>query len=396
MGKSSDHHSNVEEEFSKLELALNQTAGDTSVCLRLLKKQLAEYDHRNGNLFTHSATSYLRSDMRSAKDTAMELKHVAHQISRSPKPSKTELTSARHVMNETSRTMEALTTTARNYDKENGQSKGIKGTIDTMMGGHHDKDKNEKQSLGGHATGDTHSDKTHSGGLFGGEKDGGHHHKGLSSHADQNGAGIMGSTDTVEGLVQKNLRENFSVKALDHQLSAAEKALSPSMMERAKEAIHDVKDKLKGDKTSPSHGSHAHGSAPVGTHLQGGPTHPDHVHGGGPVGTHLQGGAVGSHAHGGGPVGSHLQGGPTHADHLHGGGPVGTHLQGGAVGSHAHGGGPVGSHLQGGPTHADHLHGGGPVGTHLQGGPVHGGQVAGNPVHGSYQPTHPTGHSTAL
>uniref|UniRef100_M4C6B4 Uncharacterized protein n=1 Tax=Hyaloperonospora arabidopsidis (strain Emoy2) TaxID=559515 RepID=M4C6B4_HYAAE len=258
MVKSSDHHATVEEEFSKLELALNQTAGDTSVCLRLLKKQLSEYDHRNGNIFTHSATSYLRSDMRLAKDTANELKHVAHQISHSPKPSKSEVASARHSMNETSRVMEALTTTARNYDKENGQSKGIKGTIDTMIGGHHDKDEHEK-----------HEDKKH-GGLFGDKKEG--HHGGLSSHADKNGGGIMGTTETVEGLVQKNLRENFNTKALDHQISVAEKALSPSIMERAKEAIHDVKDKLKGDKTSPTHGPHGHGEhghgGSAGTHLR--------------------------------------------------------------------------------------------------------------------------------
>ncbi|CAI5741915.1 unnamed protein product [Hyaloperonospora brassicae] len=278
-----DHHFTVEEEFSKLELVLNQAAGDTAVCLRLLKKQLSDYDHRNGNIFAHSALSYLRSDMRSAKDTAMHLKNVAHQISHSLKPSKAELIAARHAMNSTTRVMEALTATARNYDKENGQSKGIKGTIDAVLGGRHDKDKHEKHSLFGKETGAAHGkNMAPEGGLFGakregdtthgvlpGEKD--EHHRGFAAAAaDKNGGGIMGTTDTVEVLVKKNLRDNFNLSALDHQISTAEKVLSPSIVERAKEVIHDVKDKLTGDKTSPTHVDHVHGSRHA--------THPSAVH----------------------------------------------------------------------------------------------------------------------
>uniref|UniRef100_M4BE57 Uncharacterized protein n=1 Tax=Hyaloperonospora arabidopsidis (strain Emoy2) TaxID=559515 RepID=M4BE57_HYAAE len=263
-----DHHFTVEEEFSKLELALNQAAGDTAVCLRLLKKQLSDYDHRNGNIFNHSATSYLRSDMRSAKDTAADLKNAAYQINHSLKPSKAELATARHAMNATTRVMEALTATAHNYDKENGQSKGIKGTIDAVLGGHHDKDHHHEKNGTAHEgllkTNGTNMapegglfgatrehDKKH-GGLFG-EKNG---PRGFAAAADKNGGGIMGTTETVEVLVKKNLRDNFNLSALDHQISAAEKVLSPSIVERAKEVIHDVKDKLTGDKSSPTYADH--------------------------------------------------------------------------------------------------------------------------------------------
>ncbi|OWY93753.1 hypothetical protein PHMEG_00036730, partial [Phytophthora megakarya] len=142
MGKSTDR-ATTEEEFVKLEQVLNQTADDTSNCLKLLKKHLNEYDSRNGNHFVNTAYSYMRSDMRTVKDTSMDLKHVAHQINQSHKPSKTEITSARNMMNATAKTMETLKITAHNYDKENGQRAGVKGKIAAAVGGHHD-DKDEK------------------------------------------------------------------------------------------------------------------------------------------------------------------------------------------------------------------------------------------------------------
>ncbi|CAI5747021.1 unnamed protein product [Peronospora destructor] len=238
MSKSADHHAAVEEEFLKLEHVLNQTAGDTSACLKLLKKHLSEYDSRNSNHLSNTATSYMKTDMRIAKDAASSLKHVADEMSKSRASAKTEASSARNMMDATAKAMETLKITARNYDKENKQSKGIKGTIDAAMGGHHNKDKDEKHGLFGKA--DTHK-----------HKDGG-----LLGTKDKNGGGILGSTDTVEGLVEKTLRDNFSLIALDHQITATKKALSPSMMERAKEKMHDVKDKLTGDKTSPTHETH--------------------------------------------------------------------------------------------------------------------------------------------
>ena len=239
----SNHHAAVEDEFLKLEHVLNQTAGDTLACLKLLKKHLVEYDSRNSNHLSNTAKSYMKRDMRLAKDAASSLKHMADEMSKSRTSAKTEVSSTRNMMEAMEKAMETLKVTAHNYDKENKQSKGIKGTIDAAMGGHHHKD-------------EKHDKKHEKHGLFGKEDTHKHKEGGLLGSDDKNGGGILGSTDTVEGLVDKTLRDNFSLTALDHQLTATEKALSPSMMERAKEKMHDVKDKLTGDKTSPTHATH--------------------------------------------------------------------------------------------------------------------------------------------
>lgn len=324
MGKSTEHNV-TQEEFYKLEQVLNQTVDDASNCLKLLKKHLSDYDSRNGNHFVNTASHFMRGDIRTAKDTAMDLKHVAHKINKSHKPSKAEVSSARNMMDATSKAMDTLKITARNYDKENGQSMGVKGRIDAAVGGHHDHDKekheqqhgllgksdkdekdkhegffgkddngkegegglfgksdNDKEREGGGLFGRSEKDKEHEGGLFGKsdkekEHEGGglfgksdkekEHRGGMLDNPDNNGGGIMGSSDTVETLVKKTLRDNFSLNALDQQIKAAEKSLSPSIAERAKpsivdrakEAMHDVKDKLKGDKSSSAHHeSHPH------------------------------------------------------------------------------------------------------------------------------------------
>ncbi|KAE9000086.1 hypothetical protein PF011_g14341, partial [Phytophthora fragariae] len=90
MGKSADHIAAVEKEFASLEQVLVETADDAAACLRLLKKNLSEYDSRHGNHFVDTAKSYMRSDMRNVKDVSADLKHVAHQIKKSHKPSKSE------------------------------------------------------------------------------------------------------------------------------------------------------------------------------------------------------------------------------------------------------------------------------------------------------------------
>ncbi|GMF13940.1 unnamed protein product [Phytophthora lilii] len=280
MGKSDERNVTAEEEFSKLEQVLNQTADDVSNCLKLLKKHLSDYDSRNGNHFINTATSYMRSDMRTAKDTAMDLKHVAHKINKGHKPSKTEVSSARNMMDATEKAMDTLKATARNYDRENGQSMGVMGTVDAAVGGSHHKEKDEKHG-GLFGKEDKKEDEKH-GSLFGKDekenkggvmgKDGNvqhgllgksdqkqdEHRGGLFRNPDNNVGGIIGSTDTVETIVKKTLRDNFSLSALSHQIAAAEKSLSPSIVERAKEAMHEVKDKLKGDKHSegPHHQGH--------------------------------------------------------------------------------------------------------------------------------------------
>merc|ERR1712137_1503301 len=88
----------------------------------------------------------------------------------------------------------------------------------------------------------------HGSGLLG-EKGNAHHH---------DGGGILNGSDTLEQLVKTTLHDNFNVNALDRQIQSAEKSLSssPSFVERVKEVVHEVKDKLKGDKASPTHHGH--------------------------------------------------------------------------------------------------------------------------------------------
>lgn len=284
MGKSNDR--TIEQEFASLEQLLNQTADDAAACLKLLKKRLSEYDSRHGNHFINTATSYMRSDMRTAKDTAMDLKHVAHEIHKSHKSSHAEVSSARNMMDATARAMDLLKTTARNYDQKNGKNTGVKGAIDNVVGkdDHHkesggllgNKDKHDKhdglfgkdkdENRGGGLFGkDKDKEDKHSGGILGmGNKDkedkhsGGILGMGNKDKHDHHGGGILGGSDTVESLVKSTLHENFNLSPLSHQITAADKSLSssPSIVEKAKEAMADVKEKLKGDKTSPTHGDH--------------------------------------------------------------------------------------------------------------------------------------------
>ncbi|KAH7488411.1 hypothetical protein PRIC1_007472 [Phytophthora ramorum] len=304
MGKSNDRNVTAEQEFASLEKVLNQTADDAARCLKLLKSNLSEYDSRHGNHFMNTATSYMRSDMRTAKDTASDLKHVAHEIHKSSQPSESEVVSARNMMGATAKAMDILKTTARNYDQKNGRSKGVKGAVDNVVG-NNDREEDEKHT-GLFGKGDREKDEKHTGlfgkgdkdkeskgglfgksdnkdkdskhtGLFGrSDKDKDDKHTGLFSKGDKNkddnhggllggkadhhhhGGGILGGADTVEELTKTTLRDNFNLSALSHQITIAEKSLSasPSFVERAKEAVNEVKDKLTGDKASPTHDGH--------------------------------------------------------------------------------------------------------------------------------------------
>ncbi|GMF13629.1 unnamed protein product [Phytophthora lilii] len=225
MGKSTDQNAAVEKEFASLQQILIETADDASACLRVLKKNLSEYDSRHGNHVFNTAKSYLRSDIRNAKDISADLKHVTHQIQKSHKPSKFEVNSARNMMNATSRAMDVLKVTARNYDEKNWRSTGVKGAVK-------------------HAVGMNNNGKSDE------------HNRGLLGQEDRHGGGgILGRPDTVEELVKATIRDNFNLNVLSYQITAAEKSLSShSIVARAKEAVHDVKDKLKGDKSSQTYG----------------------------------------------------------------------------------------------------------------------------------------------
>ncbi|OWZ15260.1 hypothetical protein PHMEG_00011138 [Phytophthora megakarya] len=317
MGKSDDRNATIDQEFASLEKVLNQTADDATRCLKLLKKNLSDYDSRHGNHFIHTATSYMRSDMRTAKDTASDLKHVAHKINKSSHPSESEIRDARNIMGATAKAMDILNTTARNYDQNNGRTKGVKGAIDNVVG-NNDKEKHDDQHTGLFGKSEDDRDERRTGlfgkdnkeskgtglfgkdskdkeskrtGLFGksddhenkdsklgglfGKNDKDDKHTGLFNKGDKEenkhggglfggktdhkrGGGILDNSDTVETLVKSTLRENFNLSALSHQITITEKSLSssPSFVERAKDAVHEVKEKFKGDKSSPTHDHH--------------------------------------------------------------------------------------------------------------------------------------------
>ncbi|CAH0485235.1 unnamed protein product [Peronospora farinosa] len=106
-------------EFFKLEILLIQTADETADCLKILKSNLGEYDKRHGLLFLNTSKSFVRRDIRFAKDTASELKHIAEQIAKSKHPSKGMIAVARRTVNEIFDALCELRTTARLYDRKN-------------------------------------------------------------------------------------------------------------------------------------------------------------------------------------------------------------------------------------------------------------------------------------
>ncbi|TDH71281.1 uncharacterized protein CCR75_004663 [Bremia lactucae] len=203
----------VQKEFSSLILVLDQASDDVVQCLKKLKKKLAEYDFRHNNSFLSSAKSYMHSDIRFAKDISSELKSVAHQISKSDIYSKFEVELARNSMNATANAMEVLTTKSRIYDETDGRATGVKGIIQNIMGGAHKKDDKSEDNL-----------------------------------MLDNQVGI--SPDTVETLVESTLLNGFDLKGLIEQINAAERTLVPSVIERANEAMDDVREAFKADEPS--------------------------------------------------------------------------------------------------------------------------------------------------
>ncbi|KAE9335089.1 hypothetical protein PF008_g13653 [Phytophthora fragariae] len=185
----------------------------------------------------------MRSDIRVAKDLASDLRHVGTRIRKSKSPTESEINAARISMNETAEAMNDLKKAGRVYDQNNGMSGGTSGIMDNLLGG---KDENEKETKGGlfgKSNESTPSNKS-KGGLFG---------AGDKNIESRSSGGTLKSADTVEAVVWSTLRDSFSgFSALENQILATETTLSPSLAERAKEAVVDVANKLVGDSsTSP-------------------------------------------------------------------------------------------------------------------------------------------------
>ncbi|ETI32784.1 hypothetical protein L917_19611 [Phytophthora nicotianae] len=234
MGKTTKRNVAVAREFSKLEMLLLQTASDTLKCLKILKRNLGKYDRRHGLYFRNTSKYFMRNDIRVAKDTTTDLRHVAKRIKRSKSPTASEINAARISMNATADAMNDLKQAGRIFDQNNGASGGVTGIIDNILNGNNNEE-NANQPNGGHDDKNPENQKPKRG-LFGRKK----------------GGGFLKASDTVEAVVKSTLNDSFGgFAALKQQITLTENALSPSIATRAKDAVVDVASKIVGD-SSPS------------------------------------------------------------------------------------------------------------------------------------------------
>lgn len=79
MGKSTNNALS-EQEFTKLQAQLHQSAQDTLSYLEALKRNLGEYDHKYHLHHSNSATSFFEDGLDHAKEAVKQLRHVADHI----------------------------------------------------------------------------------------------------------------------------------------------------------------------------------------------------------------------------------------------------------------------------------------------------------------------------
>ncbi|KAI9911903.1 hypothetical protein PsorP6_009022 [Peronosclerospora sorghi] len=198
-------------EFLKLELFLLHTADDAVECIETLEANLAAFDTRRGLNFMNASKCFMNDCICEAKDAALNLRHVSHQIAKCKFPSESEIAAARNMMSAASNAMDGLKKVARAYDELNGKSNGITRIIDNVLAAQYDKKRKDDQD-----------------------------------------SSMLTSANTVEIVVKSTLRNTFSgFSALKHQISTAERSLSLSVVQRAKQVVGDVVVKLKGGTHSP-------------------------------------------------------------------------------------------------------------------------------------------------
>ncbi|RQM16385.1 hypothetical protein DD237_005956 [Peronospora effusa] len=229
MGKSTmELDITAEKEFASLAQVLTITADDAVKCLKTLKNNLSEYDSQHGNHLLHTARLHMRSDIRHAKDVSADLKSVARQIHESHKPSKEGVASARTAMNAVTLAMDVLIVTAQRYDEKHSHSSDVKGAMKSAVNGKDEMEKDVQRDVFGNS----------------------------NYQAGHQGGCVLSNLVTVEMVVKRTLSDNFNLNVLSHQITAAEKSLSSySIVERAKEAVNDVKEKLTGN-SSPTYAGH--------------------------------------------------------------------------------------------------------------------------------------------
>ncbi|ETK85312.1 hypothetical protein F441_05448 [Phytophthora nicotianae CJ01A1] len=219
MGKATPLNDTVEQEFAKLEQLLIQTADEAFSCLKALKNNLSEYDKRHGLLFLNTSRSFMRCDIRAAKDKAAELKHVAYHINKSERPSESEITATRSKIHEVSDAMLHLKQTARAYDRKNH--------LESLSELKAEERRSNPEFSKSESEGSWFSEDTSS---------------------DRSGNAIRGATDRVEIVLKSTIRHNFSgFSALKHQVSVAEEALSPSIVDHVMNTMASMSKSLKGE-----------------------------------------------------------------------------------------------------------------------------------------------------
>ncbi|GMF32269.1 unnamed protein product [Phytophthora fragariaefolia] len=115
MGKSSTN-AMTEQEFTKLQAQLHQSAQDSLSYLEALKRNLGEYDHKYHLHHSSSATSFFDDGLDHAKEAVKQLRHVADHIRKDAGVA--EVDTARSAMEQAFNALADLHKVANAFDTE--------------------------------------------------------------------------------------------------------------------------------------------------------------------------------------------------------------------------------------------------------------------------------------
>ncbi|GMF22721.1 unnamed protein product [Phytophthora lilii] len=115
MGKSTNN-ALAEQEFTKLQAQLHQSAQDTLTYLEALKHSLGEYDHKYHLHLSSSATSFFDDGLDHAKEAVKQLRHTADHIRK--ESGAAEVNAARGAMEQAFNALADLHKVANAFDTE--------------------------------------------------------------------------------------------------------------------------------------------------------------------------------------------------------------------------------------------------------------------------------------
>ncbi|EGZ17209.1 hypothetical protein PHYSODRAFT_501916 [Phytophthora sojae] len=105
-----------EQEFTKLQAQLHQSAQDTWSYLEALKANLGEYDHKHHLHLSSSATSFFNDGLDHAKEAVKQLRHVADHIRK--EAGEADVVAARNAMEQAFNALADLQKVANAFDTE--------------------------------------------------------------------------------------------------------------------------------------------------------------------------------------------------------------------------------------------------------------------------------------